>query len=83
VELWAYQLRIPLRCVIIGIAALLLVFWQYPTGLVVISIVIIGLLALLALEFLIRPARAARTTDTIEAATAAQEDTRVGRASPG
>ncbi len=58
VERWAAQARIPLRCLIIGIAALLLIFWRYPTGLVVLWIVLIGLLALLALEILIRPARA-------------------------
>lgn len=58
VERWAAQARIPLRCLIIGIAALLLMFWHYPTGLVVLWIVLIGLLALLALEILIRPARA-------------------------
>ncbi|RZK72208.1 MAG: hypothetical protein EOP25_02215, partial [Rhodococcus sp. (in: high G+C Gram-positive bacteria)] len=30
VERWAYQLRIPLRCAVIGVAALLLMFWRYP-----------------------------------------------------
>ncbi|MDH6680549.1 hypothetical protein M2284_004778 [Rhodococcus sp. LBL1] len=58
VERWAAQARVPLRCLIIGVAALLLGFWHYPTGLVVLWIVLIGLLALLALELLIRPVRA-------------------------
>ncbi|MFF2114898.1 hypothetical protein [Rhodococcus koreensis] len=56
-ERWAYQLRVPLRCTIIGVAALLLMFWRYPTGLVVLWIVLIAVLALAALELLIRPAR--------------------------
>ena len=56
---WANQLRVPLRCAIIGIAALLLLFWRYPTGLVVGWIVVIALVALVALEVLVRPARAA------------------------
>lgn len=68
VERWAYQLRIPLRCAVIGIAAVLLMFWRYPTGLVVLWIVIIGLLALVAIELLIRPARtAAAPTDAMPA----------------
>ncbi|MDE8647592.1 hypothetical protein PXH69_21695 [Rhodococcus qingshengii] len=58
VERWANQLRVPLRCTIIGIAALLLLFWRYPTGLVVGWIVIIALVVLVALEVLVRPARA-------------------------
>lgn len=59
VERWANQLRIPLRCSIIGIAALLLMFWRYPTGLVVLWIVLCALIALVALEVLVRPARTA------------------------
>lgn len=74
VERWAAQARVPLRCLIIGIAALLLVFWRYPTGLVVLWIILVGLLALLALEVLIRPARSAGppagdTPDEAEAVT--------------
>ncbi|QTJ67888.1 hypothetical protein HYG77_21380 [Rhodococcus sp. ZPP] len=57
IERWAHQLRVPLRCAIIGIAAVLLMFWRYPTGLVVLWIVLGALLALAALELLIRPAR--------------------------
>ncbi|NKS31054.1 hypothetical protein GS534_12275 [Rhodococcus hoagii] len=57
IERWAFQLRVPLRCTIIGIAALLLVFWRYPTGLVVFWIVVGALLALLVLEILARPTR--------------------------
>ncbi|WP_067464706.1 hypothetical protein [Nocardia amamiensis] len=58
VETWAFRARAALRWAIIGIAALLLVFWRYPTGLVVVWIVLGALLALLVLEILIRPARA-------------------------
>ncbi|MFD6893239.1 hypothetical protein ACFWB0_01650 [Rhodococcus sp. NPDC060086] len=56
-ELWAFHARIALRSAIVGIAALLLMFWRYPTGLVVVWIVLCALLALLALEIVIRPAR--------------------------
>ncbi|WP_227999625.1 hypothetical protein [Nocardia australiensis] len=58
VETWANRARTALRWAIIGIATLLLVFWRYPTGLVVVWIVLGSLLALLALELFIRPARA-------------------------
>ncbi|MGF7122616.1 hypothetical protein [Rhodococcus sp. BE178] len=63
VERWAGQARVPLRCFIIGVAALLLVFWRYPTGLVVFWIVVIALVALLALEILIRPTRTPQVED--------------------
>lgn len=59
VERWARRLRVPLRCTVIGIAAVLLVFWNYPTGLVVLWIVLIVLAALLVLELLARPTRGA------------------------
>ncbi|RVW03107.1 hypothetical protein [Rhodococcus xishaensis] len=55
-ERWAAQARIPLRSAIVGAAALLLIFWRYPTGMVVLWIVLGALLALLALEVIIRPA---------------------------
>lgn len=57
VEAGAYRARTALRLAIIGVAALMLMFWRYPTGLVVVWIVLGALLALLALEVLIRPAR--------------------------
>ncbi|WP_431956969.1 hypothetical protein [Nocardia lijiangensis] len=56
-EAWAFRARIALRWAIVGLAALLLIFWRYPTGLVVVWIVLGALLAFLALEILIRPAR--------------------------
>ncbi|MFE2124486.1 hypothetical protein ACFW9U_28020 [Rhodococcus aetherivorans] len=56
-EEWAFHARIALRATIVGIAALLLVFWRYPTGPVVVWIVLGALLALLILEIVIRPAR--------------------------
>ncbi|WP_416061173.1 hypothetical protein [Rhodococcus indonesiensis] len=56
-EEWAFHARTVLRATIIGIAALLLMFWRYPTGLVVVWIVLGALLALLVLELVIRPAR--------------------------
>ncbi|MEE2033830.1 hypothetical protein [Rhodococcus chondri] len=56
-ELWVFHARIALRSAIVGIAALLLMFWRYPTGAVVVWIVIGALLALLAMEVVMRPAR--------------------------
>ncbi|AWK74327.1 hypothetical protein CBI38_24990 [Rhodococcus oxybenzonivorans] len=64
IERWAHQLRVPLRCAIIGVAALLLMFWRYPTGLVVLWIVLGALLALAVLELVIRPARTATPQNT-------------------
>ncbi|MGQ4599381.1 hypothetical protein [Nocardia sp. R6R-6] len=58
VEASAFRARVALRWSIIGIAALLLVFWRYPTGLVVVWIALGTVVALLALEILIRPAHA-------------------------
>ncbi|HEY5858503.1 MAG TPA: hypothetical protein VIW24_31910 [Aldersonia sp.] len=57
VERWAWAARIPLRIAIVTIAALLLMFWHYPTGAVVVWLVIVTVLALVVLEVLIRPAR--------------------------
>lgn len=68
VERWAFRVRPALRWTVIGIAALVLVFWRYPTGLVVVWIVLGALLALLALELLIRPAAARRHAEATERA---------------
>ncbi|WP_068155499.1 hypothetical protein [Rhodococcus phenolicus] len=57
VELWVARARVPLRVAIIAVGALLLTFWRYPTGLVVVWIVIGVLLALLVLEVFVRPVR--------------------------
>ncbi|GAA13108.1 hypothetical protein [Gordonia alkanivorans] len=57
-ETTAYRARIALRAAIIGVGVLLLMFWNYPTGLVVLLIVMCGLIALLVVEIVIRPARA-------------------------
>ncbi|SDU52713.1 hypothetical protein [Gordonia westfalica] len=57
-ETTAYRARIALRAAIIGVGVLLLMFWDYPTGLVVLLIVMCGLIALLVVEIVIRPARA-------------------------
>jgi len=57
VELWVARARVPLRVAIIGIGAVLLMFWRYPTGMVVVWIVIGVLLALLLLEVFVRPVR--------------------------
>ncbi|HEY5856487.1 MAG TPA: hypothetical protein VIW24_21245 [Aldersonia sp.] len=56
-ERWAWAARVPLRIAIVTVAALLLMFWRYPTGVVVAWIVVLAVLALVVLEILIRPAR--------------------------
>ncbi|TWH05296.1 hypothetical protein [Rhodococcus rhodochrous] len=53
----AFRARVAIRAVVIGVAALLVMFWRYPTGLVVAFIVLGAVLVLLALELVIRPAR--------------------------
>jgi len=64
-QIWTHRVRNALRWVIIGVAALLLVFWSYPTGVVVVWIVLGALLALLALEVVIRPAHTEREPDAV------------------
>jgi hypothetical protein len=55
-EIYAARFRLPLRVGIIAIAVLVLVFWDYPSGLVVMMTALIAVLALLAVELLARPA---------------------------
>ncbi|MGS2805745.1 hypothetical protein [Nocardia sp. MW-W600-9] len=55
VEMRLARARVPLRAAIIGIAVLVIVFWNYPTGAVVGWTVLIALLTLLLLEILVRP----------------------------
>lgn len=52
-----YQARIPVRIAVVVAAALILMFWSYPTGLVVIWTVVITCVALALLEVAMRPAR--------------------------
>lgn len=52
-----WQARIPLRIGVVVVGALIVMFWPYPTGWVVIWTVVIAVLVLIALELLIRPAR--------------------------
>ena len=56
-ERWAWAARVPLRIAIVTVAALLLMFWHYPTGVVVAWIVVCAVIVLVVLEVLIRPAR--------------------------
>lgn len=56
VEKIAATYRIPLRVVIVGVAVAVLVFWRYPSGVVVIVTTLLAVLALLAVELLARPA---------------------------
>ncbi|MDL9938276.1 hypothetical protein QSJ18_16100 [Gordonia sp. ABSL1-1] len=52
-----WRLRIPIRIGVVAVAALLLIFWRYPTGLVVGWITLITVLVLIAFEFTLGPAR--------------------------
>ncbi|WP_343287365.1 hypothetical protein [Gordonia sp. SID5947] len=68
-----WQARIPVRIGVVAVAALVLMFWPYPTGLVVIWTVVIGCLVLAVVEVLMQPARrdgVAADTATAETATA-------------
>ncbi|MCQ4117650.1 hypothetical protein [Rhodococcus tibetensis] len=55
------QFRVPLRVVIVAIAVMVLVFWNYPSGVVVVVTVLVTVMALLAMELLARPALADRS----------------------
>lgn len=57
VEKWAWQARNPLRAGTIGIGALIVMCWHYPTGMVVVWTVVLTCLALVVLEFVIAPGR--------------------------
>ncbi|MGC5259256.1 hypothetical protein ACPXCG_23180 [Gordonia sp. DT218] len=54
-----WQARIAVRIGVVAIAALVLMFWPYPTGLVVIWTVVIACVVLAALEVAMQPARRA------------------------
>lgn len=56
VESAAAKFRIPLRVAVVAVAILVLVFWNYPSGLVVMVTIVIAALALLAIELVARPA---------------------------
>ena len=52
---WVYTYKRVLRIAVLGIAALVLVFWDQPTGRVIIGITLGVLVALVIIEFLGRP----------------------------
>lgn len=54
-EVWAARLRVPLRVAIVAVAVAILLFWRYPTGLVVGLIALFAVVALVALEAVARP----------------------------
>ncbi|UVF79840.1 hypothetical protein [Gordonia mangrovi] len=66
VEQALYQARIPVRIAVVVAAALILMFWSYPTGLVVIWTVVITCLVLAALEIAMRPARRDRQVEAAQ-----------------
>ncbi|MFF2029206.1 hypothetical protein [Arthrobacter sp. NPDC058192] len=53
---WLARYRRVLEAVVIGIAALVLILWQYPTAAVAIWTAVLALLAILVVELLCRPA---------------------------
>lgn len=57
VEVFCAKYVVPLRVVIVSVAVVVLVFWRYPSGIVVAVTTFIVVLALLALELIARPAR--------------------------
>ncbi len=61
VEVFVARYRIPLRLAVLAGAVLALVLWSYPTGLVVVGIVLVAGVLLLAIEVIARPAAAAET----------------------
>lgn len=56
IETYAAKFRLPLRIAIIAVGIIVLVFWNYPSGLVVMVTVIIAVLALFLVELVARPA---------------------------
>jgi hypothetical protein len=52
---WVYSYKRVLRIAVIAIAALVLVFWDHPTGKVIIGITLVVLVVLAIIEFLGRP----------------------------
>jgi hypothetical protein len=57
--------RIPLRVLIIAIAVMTLVFWKYPSGVVVVVTVLLAVAALLVVELVARPALVERDVGTV------------------
>lgn len=63
IEVAALRFRTPLRVLIVVIAVITLVFWKYPSGVVVVVTVLLAVVALFAVEVLARPALAEPTSD--------------------
>ncbi|OZG27196.1 hypothetical protein BH683_019975 [Williamsia sp. 1138] len=61
IESAAARYRTPLRIAVVALAIIVLVFWNYPSGLVVMVTVIVAVLALLAIDVIARPAIAYRS----------------------
>jgi len=67
---WVYTYKRVLRIAVLGIAALVLVFWDQPTGRVIIGITLGVLVALVIIEFLGRPPSPAPVVVVAEAESA-------------
>ncbi|MFG1795664.1 hypothetical protein [Nocardia sp. NPDC049149] len=55
IETFTARYRVPLRVAIVTVAALTVVFWHFPTGLVVVAIALTAGILLLAVELVARP----------------------------
>ena len=79
---WLARYRRILEAVIIGIAALVLILWQYPTAAVAIWTAVLAVLAILVVELLCRPALAPGPDGEPVGSGPAAPVSRVERASP-
>ncbi|UAK38052.1 hypothetical protein K8O93_24015 [Gordonia bronchialis] len=61
VEQTLWRIRIPVRATIAVVAGLVLVFWEFPTGMVVLWTAVTAVLILVAFEFAAAPGRNAKT----------------------
>ena len=61
IEQTLWRIRIPVRVTIAVAAGLILVFWEFPTGMVVLWTAVIAVLILIAFEFAAAPGRNAKT----------------------
>lgn len=64
IEQTLWRIRIPVRVTIAVAAGLVLVFWEFPTGMVVLWTAVIAVLILIAFEFAAAPGRNAKTVSS-------------------
>ncbi|RKR30463.1 hypothetical protein C8D78_0788 [Arthrobacter oryzae] len=81
-QLWLARYRRILEAVVVGIAVLVLIFWQDPTAAVAIWTAVLAVLAILVVELLCRPAIALGTDVESTAVTAPESATSPAAAGP-